>query len=132
MEMTGIGTDASEFWRNVFFALASGWILLSFLRGWRQGVLRQLLVPLAVLGASAVAVLVAPTGSALQSIWVNPRIRALQADPEILEPVRRGDFLSVLSNPKVIALWTDPGIRALWSGNEIQAACDYAKEEASR
>jgi hypothetical protein len=64
MEMTGIGTDASEFWRNVFFALASGWILLSFLRGWRQGVLRQLLVPLAVLGASAVAVLVAPTGSA--------------------------------------------------------------------
>jgi hypothetical protein len=286
MEMTGIGTDASEFWRNVSFALAGGWILLSFLRGWRQGILRQLLVPLAVLGASAVAVLVTPTGSAflyqtarlpasasvlllgvgiwlfaytllvfvggivfkrtrdqdfavirlvfgvggavvavvyallqiwvvvigirilgriaedqivvqssrnavssglvvglarlknslelgqgkavldqidpvpegvydrldqcsqllgnpravrrllgspaLQSIWANPRIRALQTDPEILEAVRRGDFFSVVSNPKVIALWTDPGIRALWSGNEIQAACDYAKEEASQ
>jgi hypothetical protein len=32
----------------------------------------------------------------------------------------------------VIALWNDPGIRALLSGNEIQAACDNAKEEASR
>jgi hypothetical protein len=286
MEMTGIGTDASEFWRNVFFALAGGWILLSFLRGWSQGILRQLLVPLAVLGASVVAVLVTPTGSAflyqnawlpafasvlllgvgiwlfvynllvfvggiifkrtrdqdfavirlvfglggaavavvyallqiwvavigirilgriaedqlvvqssrntapsglvlglarlknslelgpgkavldqidpvpqmfynrldqcsqllgnpraigrllespaLRGIWENPRIRTLQTDPEILEAVRRGEFLSLLSNPKVIALWTDPGIRALWAGHEIQAACDYAKEEARR
>jgi Leu/Phe-tRNA-protein transferase len=54
----------------------------------------------------------------------------LQADPEILEAVRRGDFLSILSNPKVLALWTDPNIRALLSGDQIQAACDYAKEEA--
>src|SRR5438132_5163218 len=58
--MTGIGTDGSEYWRNVFFALAAGWILLSFLRGWAQGILRQLLVPLAFLGASAVVVLIAP------------------------------------------------------------------------
>jgi hypothetical protein len=68
----------------------------------------------------------------LRGFFENPRIRALQADPEILEAVRRGDFLSLLSNPKVIALWTDPGIRALWASNEIQTACDYAKEEASR
>jgi hypothetical protein len=72
--MTGIGTDASEYWRNVFFALARGWILLSFLRGWRQGILRQLLVPLAVLGASVVAVLVTPTGSAF--LHQNARLPA--------------------------------------------------------
>jgi hypothetical protein len=69
---------------------------------------------------------------ALRSIWENPRVRALQTDPEILEAVRRGDFLSILSNPKVIALWTDPNIRALLSGDQIQAACDYANEAAKR
>jgi hypothetical protein len=284
--MTGFGTDGSDNWRNVFLALAAGWILLSFLRGWTQGVLRQLLAPLALLGATAVVVLIAPAGYAyiqlgtqlpasisavllalalwvlaynllvfvgriifkqtrdqdfaivrlgfglggaavavvyalvqiwvvvigirilgrvaehqlvvqssrnsassglvvglarlknslelgpgkavldqidpvpqmfydrmdqcsqllgnpramghllespsLHGIWENPRVRALQADPEILDAVRRGDFLSLLSNPKVIALWTDPGIRSLWASNEIQTACDYAKEEARR
>lgn len=284
--MTGIGTDGSEYWRNVFFALAGGWILVSIFRGWTQGILRQVLVPLAVLGASLVVAIVAPTASgyihdstrlpapvsalllgaaiwlfaynllvfvggivfkrtrdqdfaivrlffgaggaavavvyaliqvwlivigvrvfgriaedqvslqssrnavssdfvvglarlrnslelgpgkavldrldpvpaevyhrldqcsqllaspraigrllefpALRSAWENPRIRTLQTDPEILEAVRRGDFLSILSNPKVIALWTDPNIRALLSGEQIQAACDYANENAKR
>jgi hypothetical protein len=284
--MTGIGTDGSEYWRNVFFALAGGWVLLSFLRGWTQGILRQLLVPLAVFGALIAVILVTPTASgylyqntrlpasvsasllgfaiwlfaynllvfvggiifkrtrdqdfaivrlvfgvggavvavvyaflqiwvmvvgirilgrvaedqiavqssrnavssglvvglarlknslelgsgkvvldqldpvppeayrrldqfsqllanpraigrllespALRGIWENPRIRALQADPEILEAIRRGDFISILSNPKVFALWTDPSIKALLSGDQIQAACDYAKEEAKQ
>ena len=61
--MTGIGTDGSEYWRNVFFALAGGWVLVSFFRGWMQGILRQLLVPLAVFGASLVVVLVTPVAS---------------------------------------------------------------------
>jgi hypothetical protein len=282
--MTGIGTDGSEYWRNVFFALAGGWILPSFFRGWTQGVLRQLLVPLAAFGALVAVILVTPTASgylyqntrfpasalllglaiwllaynllvlvggiifkrtrdqdfaivrlvfgvggaavavvyaflqiwvaavgirifgrvaedqiavqssrnavssglvvglarlknslelgsgkvvldqldpvppeayrrldqcsqllanprafgrllespALRGIWENPRIRALQSDPELLEAIRRGDFLSILSNPKVFALWTDPSIQALLSGDQIQAACDYAKEEAKR
>ena len=282
--MSGIGADGSEYWRNVFFALAGGWVLLSFLRGWTQGILRQLLVPLAVFGALVAVILVTPTASgylyqntrlpasalllgfaiwlfaynllvfvggiifkrtreqdfaivrlvfgvggaiiavvyaflqiwvivvgirilghvaedqiavqssrnavssglvvglarlknslelgsgkvvldqldpvppeayrrldqfsqllanpraigrllespALRGIWENPRIRALQADPEILEAIRRSDFLSILPNPKVFALWTDPSIQALLSGDQIQAACDYAKEEAKQ
>jgi hypothetical protein len=69
---------------------------------------------------------------AFRSAWENPRIRALRADPEILEAVRRGDFLSISLNPKVFALWTDPSIRALLSGDQIQAACDYASEEVKR
>jgi len=280
--MSGIGADGSEYWRNVFFALAGGWVLLSFLRGWTQGILRQLLVPLAVFGALVAVIVVTPTASgylyqntrlpafalllgfaiwlfaynllvfvggiifkrtrdqdlaigrlvfgvggaiiavvyaflqiwvivvgirilgrvaenqdavqssrnavssglvvglarlknslelgsgkvvldqldpvpleayrrldqctqllanpraigrllespALRGIWENPRIQALQADPEISQAIRRGDFLSILSNSKVFALWTDPSIRALLSGDQIQAACDYAKEEA--
>jgi hypothetical protein len=282
--MTSIGTDGSEYWRNLFFALAGGWVLLSFFRGWTQGILRQLLVPLAVFGASVAAILITPTASgnlyqntqlpgsalflglaiwllaynllvlvggivfkrtrdqdfaivrlvfggggaavavvyaflqiwvvavgirvfgrvaedqiavqssrnavssglvvglarlknslelgsgkvvlnqldpvppeayrrldqcsqllanprafgrllespALRGIWENPRIRALQSDPEVLEAIRRGDFLSVLSNPKVFALSTDPSIRVLLLGDQIQAACDYANEETKR
>jgi hypothetical protein len=284
--MMGVGTDGSEYWRNVFLALAGGWMLLSIYRGWTQGILRQLLMPLAMLGASVLVALVTPSASgylhhntplpapisvlllgatiwlfaynllvfiggmifkrtrdqdfaivrlffgaggagvaafyalvqiwlivigvrffgriaedqvslqssrnaassgvvtglarlknslelgpgkvlldrldpvpldvyqrldqcsrllanpraigrliesrAFRSTWENPRIRALQADPEVSEAVRRGDFLSILSNPKVIALWTDPSIRALLSGDQIQAACDYASEEAKR
>jgi hypothetical protein len=56
----------------------------------------------------------------------------LQSDPEILDAVRRGDLVSILSNPKVYGLWTDPNIRALLSGDQIQAACDYANEETKR
>jgi hypothetical protein len=282
--MTGIGTDGSEYWRNMFFALAGGWVLLSFFRGWTQGILRQLLMPLAAFGALVAVILVTPTASgylyqntrlpasalvlglaiwllaynllvlvggiifkrtrdqdfaivrlvfgvggaaaavvyaflqiwvvavgirifgrvaedqiavqssrnavssglvvglarlknslelgsgkvvldqldpvppkayhrldqcsqllanprafgrllespALRGVWENPRIRALQSDPEILEAIRRGDFFSILSNPKVFALWTDPSIQALLSGDQIQVACDYAKEEAKQ
>src|SRR3954447_15508968 len=61
--MTGIITEGSEYWRNVFFAVAGGCILLSFLRGWRQGLLRQLLVPLAGFGATVLVLLVTPNAS---------------------------------------------------------------------
>jgi hypothetical protein len=61
--MTGIGTDGSEYWRTFFFALAGGWVLLSIFRGWAQGILRQLLVPLAILSASIIAALVTPMAS---------------------------------------------------------------------
>jgi len=278
--------DGSEYWRGVFFALAAGWILLSILRGWIQGILRQLLVPLAILGASLAVILLIPAVSsffseharlsgpistivlgagiwfsvynllvfaggiifkrtrdqdlallrlffgvggavtavvyallqiwifviairvlgrvaedqiaiqssrntvsggwvvglarlknslelapgkaildqldpippkvylhlaqwsqllaspramarlldfpAFRGVWENPKVRQLQADPELLEAVRRGDFMAVISNPKVIALWTDPDIRALMSGDQIQAACGYANQEAKR
>lgn len=70
--MTSIGTDGSEYWRNVFFALAGGWVLLSFFRGWTQGILRQLLVPLAVFGALVVVILVTPTASGY--LYQNTRL----------------------------------------------------------
>lgn len=70
--MSGIGADGSEYWRNVFFALAGGWVLLSFLRGWTQGILRQLLVPLAVVGALAAVILVTPTASGF--LYQNTRL----------------------------------------------------------
>ena len=77
--MTGISTDGSEYWRNVFFALAGGWVLVSFLRGWMQGILRQLLVPLAVFGASLVVVLITPVASGFlyQNAWLPAFISAL-------------------------------------------------------
>jgi hypothetical protein len=284
--MSGIGIDGSEQWRTVFLALAAGWGLLSLIRGWTQGILRQLLVPLAMLGALAAAVLLAPAVSGflrqstplspqisgllvaavlwflvynlilltggivfkrtrdqdslgvrlffgvggallatifallqiwlisigirvlgriaedqiaiqtargpnangvvidlarlknslelgpgkaildsidpippyvyqrigqtarllvnpraverllqspeLRTVWENPRIRALENDPEILDAIKRGEFLSLLSNSKVIALWNDPSTRTLLSGDQIQAALDYAGAETGR
>jgi hypothetical protein len=278
--MSGIGTDGSEYWRTVFLVLAGVWILLSLIRGWTQGILRQLLVPLAILGALAAVVLLAPTVSGfldqrtplspqisgvvvagalwflvynlilltggiifkrtrdhdflvtrlffgmggaslaaifallqiwlvsigirllgriaedqiavqssrgakanglviglarlknslelgtgkatldaidpvpqsvyqrieqtsqllvnpraverllgspqLRTVWENPRVRALETDPEILNAIKRGEFLSLLSNPKVLALWNDPSTRTLLSTNQIQAALDQA------
>jgi hypothetical protein len=59
--MSGIVTDGSEYWRTLFLVLAAGWILLSLIRGWTQGILRQLLVPLAIVGALAAVLLLSPT-----------------------------------------------------------------------
>jgi len=77
--MTGIGTEGSEYWRNVFFALAGSWVLVSFLRGWMQGVLRQLLVPLAVFGALLAVVFITPVGSGFlyQNAWLPASTSAL-------------------------------------------------------
>jgi hypothetical protein len=77
--MTGIGTAGSEYWRNVFFALAGSWVLVSFLRGWMQGILRQLLVPLAVFGALLAVVFITPVGSGFlrQNAWLPASTSAL-------------------------------------------------------
>jgi hypothetical protein len=61
--MASIGTDGSEYWRTLFLALAGAWVTLSIFRGWTQGILRQLLVPLAMASALVVVVLVAPVAS---------------------------------------------------------------------
>jgi hypothetical protein len=60
--MAAIATEGSEYWRNLFLALAGIWILFSIFRGWIQGILRQL-VPLAILGASLAVVLLVPAVS---------------------------------------------------------------------
>jgi hypothetical protein len=61
--MTGIGPDGSEYWRTLFLALAGAWVILSIFRGWTQGILRQLLVPLALAGALVAVVLIGPVAS---------------------------------------------------------------------
>jgi hypothetical protein len=56
----------------------------------------------------------------------NPRIVALQRDPEIARQVVRGNFVGLLGNPKIVAAVNDPGLEALVRGFELEKALDYA------
>ncbi len=56
----------------------------------------------------------------------NPRIVALQRDPEITRQVARRDFVGLLGNPKVVAAVNDPGLEELVRTFELEKALDYA------
>jgi hypothetical protein len=56
----------------------------------------------------------------------NPRIVALQKDPEIARQVVRRDFMGLLGNPKIVAAMNDPGLEALVRSFELDKALDYA------
>jgi len=56
----------------------------------------------------------------------NPRIVALQKDPEIARQVVRGDFMGLLGNPKIVAAVNDPGLEELVRSFELEKALDFA------
>jgi hypothetical protein len=56
----------------------------------------------------------------------NPRIIALQRDPEIARQVGQRDFMGLLGNPKIVAAVNDPVIEAMVRDFELEKALDYA------
>jgi hypothetical protein len=56
----------------------------------------------------------------------NPRIVALQKDPDIARQVVRKNFVGLLGNPKIVAAVNDPGLEALVRSFELEKALDYA------
>jgi hypothetical protein len=56
----------------------------------------------------------------------NPRIKALQKDPEIARQVVQGNFVGLLGNPKIVAAVNDPGLESLVKSFELEKALDYA------
>jgi hypothetical protein len=56
----------------------------------------------------------------------NPKIVALQSDPEIARQVGRGNFVGLLANPKILAAVSDPGVESLVRSFELEKALDYA------
>jgi hypothetical protein len=56
----------------------------------------------------------------------NPRIVALQKDPEISRIVAHGNFLQLLGNPKIVAAVNDPELERLIRSFELEKALDYA------
>jgi len=56
----------------------------------------------------------------------NPRIVALQKDPEIARQVVRGNFVGLLGNPKIVAAVNDPDLEALVRSFELEKALDFA------
>ena len=56
----------------------------------------------------------------------NPRIVALQKDPEIARQVGKGNYVGLLGNPKILAAVSDPSLEALVKSFELEKALDYA------
>jgi membrane protein required for colicin V production len=61
-----------------------------------------------------------------QNVWRDPRVKALQDDPEIQAAAHQGNLIALMSNRKVVALMNDPQIRKACSPEQLQAALDYA------
>ena len=56
----------------------------------------------------------------------NPRIVALQKDPEITRQVARRDFVGLLGNPKIVAAVNDPRVEGMVRSFELEKALDFA------
>jgi hypothetical protein len=56
----------------------------------------------------------------------NPKILALQKDPDIARQVVRGNILGLLGNPKIVAAVNDPRLEGLVRNFELEKALDYA------
>jgi uncharacterized membrane protein required for colicin V production len=61
-----------------------------------------------------------------ENVWRDPRVKALQDDPEIQAAAHQGNLIALMSNRKVVALMNDPEIRKAFSPEQLQAALDYA------
>jgi uncharacterized membrane protein required for colicin V production len=61
-----------------------------------------------------------------QNVWRDPRVKALQDDPEIQAAAHQGNLIALMSNRKVLALMNDPEIRKAFSPEQLQEALDYA------
>ena len=61
-----------------------------------------------------------------QVLSQNPRIVALQKDPEIARQVVRGNIMGLLGNPKIVAAVNDPSLEGLVKSFELEKALDYA------
>jgi Colicin V production protein len=62
----------------------------------------------------------------LRWIWESPQILEIERDPEIVEDVRRGNILGVLTNRKVVALLNDPQLRRVFNQGDLDEALNYA------
>jgi len=56
----------------------------------------------------------------------NPKIVALQQDPEIARQVVHRNFMALLGNPKIVAALNDPGLEEMVRSFELEKALDYA------
>ena len=56
----------------------------------------------------------------------NPRIVALQKDPDIARQVVHRNFMGLLGNPKIVAAVNDPEVEELVKSFELEKALDYA------
>lgn len=52
----------------------------------------------------------------VESLRDNPQMRAVLADPEIVDALNRGDITALLANPKIQRLAEDPAVQDVTRG----------------
>jgi hypothetical protein len=81
---------------------------------------------IARLVASPVALQRLVTYPGFQRAWDDPKVRALVADPKIVDDLQRGEYWAVLADPRLWDLLSSPEWRETFSGPQFDAALRYA------
>jgi hypothetical protein len=63
---------------------------------------------------------------ATQQLLMQPKIAALLTDETVAGPVSEGDYLSLLTNPKLSEVVSDPEVQQSFTSFELEKALDYA------
>ncbi len=62
----------------------------------------------------------------VRELMHNPKLQALQQNPEISKAAQAGDYMGLLRNPQVVAAVNDPEVSSLLRGFKLDKALDYA------
>ncbi|HMG05415.1 MAG TPA: CvpA family protein [Chthoniobacterales bacterium] len=92
------GTAGSPIWQTVFISFAVALILFEFIRGWRLGILRQLMRVVAVIAGYAAAFFGGP--------MIVPLLRSVVTMPDIVLSALGGAILALLVYAMVASLGT--------------------------
>ncbi len=61
-----------------------------------------------------------------QKLLAETKLGTLFADPSVMEGVSEGNYLALLSNPKLVEIASDPAVQKAFAGFELEKALDYA------
>lgn len=61
-----------------------------------------------------------------QKLLAQPKIQQLLQDPSVAKAVAQGNFIVLLSNPKILAVAFDPEVQEAFSTFDLPKALDYA------
>lgn len=66
-----------------------------------------------------------------QQLVLQPKIMELLGDPTIAGAVAEGNYLSLLTSPKLAEITSDPEVQESFTGFELEKALDYALQESA-
>lgn len=65
----------------------------------------------------------------MQKLLVQPKLAAFLSDPKVIEAASRGNYLGVISNPRLSEIVSDPAVQKSFMEFDWQKALDYALQK---